>query len=109
MSTTLLDLLAETHDTAVHDPGGSVQVFGRDPRYWRLSDFLVSSAVSGPSLIMVPRVETMADRAPSGFGHDGIVSSVLARYCGACVGTLDGRICSDGVCDGCGHRAFDPE
>ena len=55
------ELLAETKDPAIHRPGGYVQVFGRDRRYWRLTDYLVSSAVSGPSLIMVRREKTMAD------------------------------------------------
>ena len=51
----LRELLAETNDCSIHAETGSVQVFNwsRDPRYYRLSDFRVSSAVSGPSIILV--------------------------------------------------------
>lgn len=41
--------------TRVTLASGAVQVFSRDPMLWRLTDWTVSSAVSGPSVILVPR------------------------------------------------------
>ncbi len=38
---------------------GAVQVFNRSEqgwKYYRLSDYVVTSAVSGPSIVLVPRV-----------------------------------------------------
>lgn len=53
---TLTELLSETHDHHVTLKTGAIMVFARDGRqYYDLSDYVVSSAVSGPSLILVPR------------------------------------------------------
>ena len=41
--------------TRVALDSGAVQVFSRDPQLWRLSDWAVSSTVSGPSVVLVPR------------------------------------------------------
>ncbi len=63
---TLAQLLIETDDylysspTVTGDsfaPAESVQVFSRDTRYFCLSDYIVWSAESGPSLILAPRKE----------------------------------------------------
>jgi hypothetical protein len=37
---------------------GAIQVFSTDPVLWRLSDHVVSSTASGPSVILVPRINT---------------------------------------------------
>ena len=41
--------------TRVPLESGAVQVFSRDPMLWRLSDWTVSAALSGPSVVLVPR------------------------------------------------------
>ncbi len=54
---TLRTLLEQTgHHSQPFGNRGAVQVFGSDWRYYRLSDYVVTSAVSGPSLVLVPRV-----------------------------------------------------
>jgi hypothetical protein len=60
---TLAEMLYLTGDHSVGrcygDSFEAVQVFGMslDWRYWRLSDYVVSSCVSGPSVILVPRLD----------------------------------------------------
>jgi len=54
---TLDDMLLMTRDRwNLYGDGTAVQIFGSDPRYFGLTDYVVSSVVSGPSLILVPRV-----------------------------------------------------
>ena len=58
LMTTLKTLLAETGDGFKKLDTGAYQVFSRSAlgwKYYRLHDYVVSSAVSGPSLILVPR------------------------------------------------------
>jgi len=54
-----------------------------------------------------------SDYSPSdiGGGYDTDEPDVLCGeyLCPACEGTLNGVIGQDGVCNGCGWRAFDPE
>lgn len=52
---TLHELLAETGDASQLIGLSGIQVFGTDPRYFRLTDYLVSSAISGPSYVLVSR------------------------------------------------------
>jgi hypothetical protein len=55
MNINLNALLEETRDWAnLHHPSGAVCVHGTDRRYWRLSDYVVSTA-SGPVLWLVRR------------------------------------------------------
>ncbi len=52
---TLQTLLERTGDySQPYGKSGAVQVFGNDWRYYRLADYVVSSAVSGPSIVLVP-------------------------------------------------------
>ncbi len=57
---TLRALLRQTRDHhQSFGDRGAVQVFNRTDqgwRYYRLSDYVVTSAVSGPSIVLVPRV-----------------------------------------------------
>ena len=49
------------HDVSclrINTEGGPInvyQVFSRDPSLWHLDDYLVSSCLSGPSVLLVPR------------------------------------------------------
>ena len=53
----LQTLLEQTgHHSQPYGDRGAVQVFGNGWRYYRLADYVVTSAVSGPSLVLVPRV-----------------------------------------------------
>ena len=53
---TLENILKITKDY-YHKRGDSYQVFpkGNEFRYWKLSDYVVSSVLSGPSLWLIPR------------------------------------------------------
>ena len=51
---------------------GAVQVFGNGWRYYRLSDYVVTSAVSGPSLVLAPREPSVLDRS-RGLGGDTLL------------------------------------
>lgn len=68
---TLAKLLAQTGDYQQPYPSGAIQVFSTDRRYWALSDFVVSSAVSGPSIVLVPRKPNPPIPTPADFslGH----------------------------------------
>ncbi len=53
---TLRTLLEQTgHHSQAFGDRGAVQVFGNGWEYYRLSDCVVTSAVSGPSIVLVPR------------------------------------------------------
>ena len=55
---TLAEMLAETDDYHFAYPGTrAVQVYSRtdDPRYFGLTDYLVTTILSGPSFILVER------------------------------------------------------
>ena len=69
-------LLDQTGDHAQpFGKAGAVQVFNRTEdswRYYRLSDYVVSSAVSGPSIVLVPREPTPEQSLPARHrGRDG--------------------------------------
>ena len=54
---TLVTLLEQTgHRSQPIGDRDAIQVFGNGWQYYRLSDYLVTSAVSGPSIVLVPRV-----------------------------------------------------
>ena len=56
---TLEQLLRDTGDYCHTFPSGAKQVFakfGKEAVYYRLSDYLVSSRVSGPSMILVSKL-----------------------------------------------------
>ena len=66
----LEDILAATGDATVVLKTGAVQVFprigkfGTAGRYYHLTDYVVSSAIGGPSLILAPRtgpIDPVAD------------------------------------------------
>lgn len=53
---TLAKLLERTgHYSQPIGSRGCRQVFGKGPEYFRLIDYVVTSAISGPSLILTPR------------------------------------------------------
>jgi hypothetical protein len=63
----LSELLVATNDTAIQAPAGGdgfrvflANRFTGDPRYWRLEDYAVSSALSGPSVVLIPREQPTA-------------------------------------------------
>lgn len=51
------EILALTNDYHITLPSGAVLVYckGNGAKYFRLIDYVVSSAVSGPALVMVRR------------------------------------------------------
>lgn len=55
----LAEVLAERTGDSIVKVGDAIQLFYKggnpDPRYYRLADYIVSSAVSGPSLMLVRR------------------------------------------------------
>ena len=54
---TLRALLRRTGDhSQPYGDRDAVQVFGNGWQYYRLADYVVTSAVSGPSIVLVPRV-----------------------------------------------------
>ena len=60
MNKALLQVLEETEDAVITLKGGAKQVFITNKTvraYYELSDYIVSSMVSGPSLILVKRKE----------------------------------------------------
>ena len=63
---TLRALLSQTGDhSQAFGNRGAVQVFNRSEQgwqYYRLSDYVVTSAVSGPSIVLVPREPSVLDR-----------------------------------------------
>ncbi|MFQ5506320.1 MAG: hypothetical protein ACE5F1_16245 [Planctomycetota bacterium] len=67
----LTTLLTETGDFSqpYGEGEGAIQVFGDDRRYWTLLDYVVSSVVSGPSIILIPR-DRLASRREQSAGTD---------------------------------------
>lgn len=78
---TLNEVLKVTGDACTRLNNGCVQVFIHFSRpYYDLSDYTVSSAVSGPSLMMVPK--HVHDWQPNTGGH--------GFYCVDCEDTCNG-------------------
>jgi hypothetical protein len=75
--TKLRDVLGETQDEwrALWNCTGAMLVFPQpepDRRYWHLTDYAVSSALSGPSILLVPRAQVRAPLPAAAPGKDGV-------------------------------------
>ena len=68
----LQTLLEQTGDPSQpFEDRGAVEVFGNGWRYYRLADYVVTRAVSGPSLVLVPRQPSVLNRSRGLSGGGG--------------------------------------